>query len=910
MVQTLHSKLEAVAQKFPQVIAMQIKHGFANVSYSYAEVCAKAKEVAFTLIALGAKPGDRVAIVLENRPEWGIVYFGIMYAGGTAVPIDPQANNNEIYYYLTDTDSKFIFTSNRQLLLLDTVIAENRKNVKTLVLDAAPNQRLPSGFLQFSQVVKNAPSCVLPTITCDAIASIIYTSGTTGKAKGVILTHQNFYANFQSIAALQLFMKKDNFLALLPLHHVFPFMVTLLVPLFIGCRITYIENIKPDIILQAMRDFGVTVLVAVPQIFYLFYKAITTEVKRKSLIARIVFWFASNTLYFIYKITKINLAKYVFKSIHKIFGLQLRLLASGGAKLDLAVAKFFMQLGFTLFEGYGLSETAPVATFNALGPTKIGSAGKAIPNVAVKIIDPDKNNIGEVAIKGMNVTQGYWNNITGTTEVLKDGWFYSGDLGYLDKDKYLYIVGRKKELIVLSSGKNISPEEVENYYSQSPFIKELCVFEILGVNTEKLVAVIVPNLVFFQQVGEININEKIRWELENLSAKYPPYKRIMGFVIAKHDLVRTRLGKLKRYEIKDQYLSEFAAQATVDTTSEIPLNDDDLNIFAADNVKQIMAIISEKLNLTKPIQLNDHLELDLGVDSLLRVELLAAIENALRVSINEEVISRIFTVRDLIEECQKLQNVSNQNGSVNLKASTFLWTDYLKAIPSSEAINKINLNPTMLNKTIFIFCIALIGLALKTLWHLKRIYKCEFLPDKNYIFCANHSSFLDGFVIMAALPHWLKVKTFYIGDRPFFAKPGIRFTTKFLKIICIDAARYLLDAMQISAYVLRQNKSIVIFPEGERSIDGKIRQFKNGIGILTEVVDAVIVPVYIDGTFVSWPRTQKLPRLRPLTIVFGEPKSVIYLQESGFQIGAKNQHEAIATGIRNEVRLLEQNFKR
>ena len=261
-------------------------------------------------------------------------------------------------------------------------------------------------------------------------------------------------------------------------------------------------------------------------------------------------------LWQIRRFSGINLSKLALSKMHRPFGQALRFFACGGAKLNEEAARYLVKMGFTILEGYGLTETSPVVAFNPLKKQKIGSVGRVIPDVELKINNPDATGMGEVVIKGPNVTPGYYKQAEETLSVLKDGWFYSGDLGYIDKDGYLYITGRKKELIVLSSGKNIYPEEIESHYSKSPYIKEICVLGVGAVEEERLSAVVVLDTDYCRKVGEADLNSTIRWELENLSEGIAPYKRIKGYIITRENLPRTRLGKIKRYEVKSKYLDE------------------------------------------------------------------------------------------------------------------------------------------------------------------------------------------------------------------------------------------------------------------------------------------------------------------------------------------------------------------
>ncbi|MBI4972550.1 MAG: AMP-binding protein, partial [Candidatus Omnitrophica bacterium] len=329
--------------------------------------------------------------------------------------------------------------------------------LKFVVVD---NPNYPAqDIVSFSAIENITPETdLLPVVTPQDVVSLIYTSGTTGRPKGVLLTHKNICADFLSLKELNLCLPSDNVLSLLPLYHTYAFMVTLIVPLLMGAEITYALNFKPADLTSIIKEARVSFLVGVPQLFLLVHKAISDQLKKIPLFLRILLQPAINS------------------RLRRRFGKNLRFLVSGGARLEPKIARDLARwLKVGLIEGYGLTETSPVVTLNPPRKIKFGSVGKPIPEVEIKILNPDKSGIGEVLIKGPNVMPGYFKREDLTAQVIKDGWFYSGDLGYLDKEGYLYLVGRQKEVIVLSSGKNIYPEELEEYYSQCPYIKEICI---------------------------------------------------------------------------------------------------------------------------------------------------------------------------------------------------------------------------------------------------------------------------------------------------------------------------------------------------------------------------------------------------------------------------------------------------
>ncbi|KPJ67368.1 MAG: hypothetical protein AMJ43_03650 [Coxiella sp. DG_40] len=880
---TLSEKFSELVKQFPNKNVMQMKTFGGYNKFTYKDIYRISQSVAYWLHKFGLKKGDRVAIVLENRPEWSAIYFAIMFIGGIAVPLDPQSTKEDVKYFLRNSGSKVVFTSQQFLPLFPRLSL-----LRIITIDD-------------KMFRAESPTTIAIEVSPKDIASILYTSGTTGKPKGVMLTHENFYANFQSINKLKIFTEKgyQNILSILPLHHSFPFMVTLIAPLFTGNLITYVESLRVEEILAAMRETKVTILAGVPQIFYMFYRRISDELNKFPFLLKTFLSSSIELLWLLRRLSKINLSKMLLAKVHEAFGKSLKFFVSGGAKLDPEVAKFLTKIGFTILEGYGLTETAPVVTFNRYGKQKIGSVGQPIPDVKVKIINPDEHGIGEVAISGSNVMLGYYKLTEETQQVLKNDWFYSGDLGYLDKQNYLYLTGRKKELIILSGGKNITPEEVELYYSQSPVVKELCVLAIGEGTEERLAAVIVPDLDYCRKVGQVNVRDSIKWDLENLSKKYPAYKRIMDFIVVKEDLPRTRLGKLKRFAIKDKYLKELTGIKAKEVEEEVVLSSEDLQILNSEIGKQVIKILTDRAKITREIKLDDNLEMDLAFDSLERVELAADLEKLFKVKVPSSVMSQTFCVRELILNIGKLRKKHKKE--LVAKPKIFSWSDILKTDPSDEVIIKIAIHPKWFNMIGTAFISGISRLLLKFLWRLKTIDAEKLPTDKPFIYCANHNSYMDGFLVAAAAPSWLRNKLFFLGIRGIFELPIIRSAIKAIKVIPIDPGAHLIDAMQAAAYVFRHGKTICIFPEGARSIDGKVKEFKRGIGILAKELNVDLVPIYIYGSYEAWPRGQRIPRPRPIRVVFGQPYNITELKKIGNKLGAKDDYEAITLAIREKV---------
>jgi long-chain acyl-CoA synthetase len=413
---------------------------------------------------------------------------------------------------------------------------------------------------------------------------------------------------------------------------------------------------------------------------------------------------------------------------------------------------------------------------------------------------------------------------------------------------------------------------------------------------DSLYAVIVPNLEYFQLKNEKNIRAKLRWELENLSKNLPSFKHITGFTLIKEELPRTRLKKIKRYEVAQKYLKEDILPQEIKKTI---ICEEDLKILDTDVAKKVINYLSSELK--KPVYLDSHLEIDLGIDSLSRVELGLGLEALLSLKIPDEVIDSTYTVKDVIV---KMQDIINQVTFGIYEPSAYAeapgeskeeqksWNQILNELPCDKILEKIKLTISFSDKIIIFIFKNILLFNFRIFWLLK-IKGKEFIPCRGpYIICPNHASYLDGFFLFGSLTSSCAINTFFIGQAAIFEHPLVRWAMKLAHLISIDPSVYLIEAMQASSYVLRHNKIICIFPEGARSISEEIGEFKKGIGILMKELNIPVIPVYIKGSHFSWPRGVRFPRIYPIKIIFGKP---LTWQELG------SDYEAITERLRNEV---------
>ncbi len=899
--QTIPVQFFEAVTLFRDRVAFQIKRDGQYVRWTYGDVEDQARCLATFLLQLEITPGDRVALFSENRPEWCVAYLGIVVSGATAVPLDAQLDTQEVENLLCHSESRAIIVSETELAKVHELIARLSPRPEIILLD---EKALP-GIHTLSEILQNTENVTLPSPPPEAIASILYTSGTTGIPKGVMLSHSNFLSNSSAVRDLQVFGPEDNVLALLPLHHVYPFMSTFLVPLLLGARVTFLQSLKPPDLLECMQETEVTILVAVPQLLSLLHRGVFQEVKKRARPIRLLFnvllGFAGGAR----QNFGINAGRLLFTQIHRRFGGRLRILTSGGAKLDPTVGRDFYRLGFTVLEGYGLTETSPAVTFTPMTESRFESVGVPLPGVRVRIMQPDPEGLGEIAIQGPNVMQGYFKDAEGTTQSFRDGWFLSGDLGYLNADGYLFITGRLKEVIVLSTGKNIYPEEVEAHYLKSPYIKEICLLGVgeLGTpRTEGVAALVVPNFDHLRAERLANSEDVIRWDMDRLSRELPASKRPTQLRIVKDPFPRTRLGKIQRHLVHEMYLRGETLRVEVD--EGLPPSEADQHLWESPVTRKVLAYLPVVARKKKGIRLDDNLELDLGLDSLSRIELMVALEELFDIDLPAEAGPALFTVRDLVVKVQECLAEHPEVIQEEREARRPPWNEILAGEPPESVRAEIAESNKPWAIAVSFLSHKLLRLVFRLLCRF-RVHGLSHVPDRGpYLITPNHASYVDGFALGAALEFRLVRQMNFLGFHQFFRNPVTAMFGKAYRVIHVDADTYLFQALQAAAYVLRQGEFLCVFPEGARSIDGQIKPFKKGVSILAKELNLPLLPVRILGSFDIWPRGKRFPRLHPLTIVFGPPVTVQELLDEGPIPPEADLYEVIAARLRERVAAL------
>ncbi|HSY93365.1 MAG TPA: 1-acyl-sn-glycerol-3-phosphate acyltransferase, partial [Candidatus Binatus sp.] len=515
---------------------------------------------------------------------------------------------------------------------------------------------------------------------------------------------------------------------------------------------------------------------------------------------------------------------------------------------------------------------------NSPNDNVIGSVGTAMKGVEGKIIDPQPQEegppVGEVAVRGAVVMKGYWNRPDATAAVLRDGWFLTGDLGYFDAHGHLFLTGRKKEVIVLSNGKNVYPEEIEAHYLKSPFIKEIAVMGLEGKpgqGGDRLHAVIVPNFDALRQRKIVNAKEVIRFDIEGLSPEIASTKRIGSYEIWQDDLPRTTTRKIKRFEVEKRVRANQAKKVSDDSDlpAEKPLTADEAAWLDQPDVQRGLKVVRETVHAA-PSSLRPtlNLELDLGLDSMQRVELLSRIEEELGGNVEESQLAEIYTVRDLIDAV--LQSAASGAGGPGTRVTFAGWKSILAEDPDDPDVLALA-HRSRLSDAIWYLVSRLIQIIALDRFDL-RVSGLDKLPQSGpYILCSNHQSYLDPLILASVLPPDVFRRLFAVGTSDIFGEGFMRRLARSIKVVVLDPDANLVPAMRAGAFGLRHGLALILYPEGERSIDGTPRIFKKGAAILSIHLQVPIVPVAIEGFYDAWPRNQSFRGFTPLKMVFGDP---------------------------------------
>lgn len=862
----------------------------------YADLASRIDHMASGLVGAGVTKGDRVAVLAPNGPNWVVAALAAIRAGATLVPIDAQLPDETLAHVLSDAEPRILCTVAAQADRVQKTHAAPRTIV---LLDEVEGRKSARG----SRVAaENGGS---PTrLESGDPALLFYTSGTTGPPKGVPLTHRNMVHQLNVLIEIGLVRPRDRLFLPLPFHHVYPFVMGILLPLALGAPIVLPGGLTGPLLTKAARGGRVTVIVGVPRLYRALLDGVEREAAGAGRIPAALFKSARGLSTFIRRASGLRIGKYLLGGVGRRIGPHIRMVASGGAALHPGVAYELEALGWEVATGYGLSETSPLLTLNYPGHSRLKSAGMAIRGVELRI-DPaahpdDEQNEGhstknrsegEVVARGPNVFAGYRNLPDKTREAFTgDGWFRTGDLGAIDRRGFLHLTGRVSTMIVTEGGKHVQPDDVEEVYQAHSAIREIGILQKDG----RLVAVVVPARPGSEGKGRAD-EAAIRGALDEQGRKLRPFERVAEFAITREPLPRTRMGKVQRHELAERFERAKAGKGESRKTGPMPDHEmagEDRELLRDPAVAAVWEWLAERFPHAR-LTPDSSLRIDLNVDSMEWINLTLEVGRRASVELGEEAIGRVETVRDLLQE---ISTAAKGDGSELEEAlgapRKFLddrqrkWLEPLSPIQAA------------LSRALYF-----VNRALMRVYFRVHTIGAEHLPGHgSYVIAPNHASYLDAFVIAAALDHArLRRVCWAAWTGTSFRGPLTRAVSRLARAVPIDPERAMISSLALAVAVLKRGDGLVWFPEGALSADGTLQALRPGIGILLEHHAAVVVPTHIDGAHTAMPPGAILPRPHRIRVTFGEAVTSEELEREG---KGDTPAERITTGLQKRLRAL------
>jgi len=827
---------DTASKRFPTRVSMKIERNGRMEQYTYEDVRELALRAAGFLAQKGIKQDDRVILFSHNMPEWGMTYFGIIKAGATAIPIDPASSADEIISFATAGEASAIIISPKLL--------EENPELK----DRFKKEKLKVEIFTFEEVFEMPSEKeeakrleLLPKrIVATSPASLIFTSGTTGTPKAVMLSHKNFTSMVSMLSSVLEMSVEDGILSVLPMHHTFEFSAGFLTPFTNGTQMRYLEELSSEELSQAIENGHVTGMVGVPALWEMLHRRIKTRLRdRGDWIADI----ADNVIDFnawLRDNTPFNLGPVVFFPIHEGMGGRMRYLISGGSALSEKVQKDLHGLGFNVLEGYGLTESSPVLTVTRPDKMLKGSVGKPLPGVEVMIDNPDSKGVGEVLARGQNVMLGYYQNDEATDEAFnEDRWLKTGDLGKLDDEGNLFIVGRSKDVIIDSNGKNIYPDEIEDLYGKSDFIKELSVVGLADEHGgEKIACLVVPDYEKDISLTRRETNKAVEKHFREVSATLPFHKRVQILHTTPFELPRTATRKVKRPEVVE--MIETLEDRSKTKTKKI------VEIKGDDNVLWIRKIVASVSSQPLSEVSSDSRLTDLGFDSLMFVELQGAVEDGGGRVLSPDELNEVQTVREVLAVVQRVDKskkiadepkVEDQTGEIHVPLVVKSLGNRLVSF-AQKALYENILETNIEGRS-------------------------NVPPHANFIVSSNHASHLDMGLLKFALGDDAADQTVAVAaaDYWFDTRYKRAYMNNFTSLVPIERSGSLRQSLRHVTEILKQGYNCLIFPEGTRSLTGEMEEFKPVIGYLALNNRVGILPLYLWGTFDAFPKGTTVPKV-------------------------------------------------
>lgn len=864
--------------------AIEVFSKDSRVLWSYEKLAEKVAQFQMDLADAGVTPGMRVVLMSPTHLYSIAAIFAVVKLGAIIVPVDLQCDAETFTHIVQDCNATFILTISSTAERVKALMPEEKYRV--LILD----QLLTSKDSTNLREVKPA--------NADDIAAIFYTSGTTGLPKGVPLSHANLLYQVNALKAEDIINPNDRILLPLPLHHIYPFSIGMLTGLALRLPILIPFDITGPQLLRTIKEGDATILVGVPRLYRALYSAIQQRLQSISPLQRC---FVGCSI-LLNKLTCYaggpNLGKILLTRLHEQIGPNLRLLASGGAPLDAKLASDLDLLGWQVAIGYGLTETSPLLSLKLPSDRRYDTVGTALPGTEIVIANGDEkfglqsSQKGEILVRSPGVFKGYLNRPEINSQVfLPDGWFRTGDAGFLD-GHHVHVAGRLSSLLVIESGEKIDPEILEQHYACNPLIKEIGIFQ----NHGKLAAVVYPNSDALKLDGG-ELDRVMHDAIDQQSLKLPTYKRISGYVLTNKPLARTAMAKIRRHKLVERFNEVRQTRAVFGSTSEVSeMRESDRLILTHRSAKKVWDYFC-KTYKNIPISFDTSPQLDLGVDSLEWLNISLEIANLTGIEIEQEALPQILTIRDLLSYIVLANTVSDHDHQK---------TAVLLSRPEEllNAEQRKWLQPlTRLQQLVAAFAFSLNRQIVRLFFQLK-VEGLENLPEGTpVVLTPNHASFIDPFALAAAIPNW------FLKDTQWAGWTGIAFANKFtrsfsrlIRGIPIDADHALLTSLALAGSVLRRKNNLIWFPEGRRTLTGELLPFRKGIGLLLERFPVTVIPVYLKGTADALPPGSLIIRPKKITVVFGKPVTVEFLKNTGF---GENTNERIVNALRQQVADLE-----
>ncbi|HEV3470713.1 MAG TPA: AMP-binding protein, partial [Pyrinomonadaceae bacterium] len=834
---------ETSTKRFSTRVAMRIERDGQKEQYTYADIRELATRAAAFFASQGVRPGDRVLLVSHNAPEWGISYFGVLKAGGTCVPVDPESSAEEVV--------NFTRAAAATGLVLGDKAADEHPDLRERLAAAGLGARVwrYGEIFELTDERSEAERVALlpPRVPATTVASLIFTSGTTGVPKGVMLSHKNLTNMVSMLSSVFEMDTGDGVLSVLPLYHTFEFSTGFLTPLSRGTQITYLPELSGEELARAIKNGYVTGMVGVPALWELLHRRIMSRLRENGewvgrsaeVLMRANSWLRDRT--------PLNLGQVLFRPIHQGLGGRIRYLISGGSALNEKVKRDMHGLGFTILEGYGLTEASPVLTVTRPQNRLLAaSVGKPLPGVEVRILDPDASGIGEVIARGPNVMAGYFRNEEATQAAIVNRWLHTGDLGRLDDEGNLYLVGRSKEIIVDTNGKNVYPDEVEELYKDSPLIKELGVVGLPDGIGEKVACLVVPDYDHDIALSRDEVRRRIEHHFRDVSSSLPFYKRVKSLYFTDEELPRTATRKVKRREVVRliQTLEESKRAAVTEKTAPREAHHD---------AEWLVGLVASVSNRPRSQVTLDTRLAELGFDSLMFVELANAVEQAGGSVLSPDTLNEVVDVRELYavvrrRETQAARRAAEaraeedrREGEREIHVPSFVRTVGNRGLDLLQgAFYERFLNTTIEGRS-------------------------NIPSHTNFIAASNHASHLDIGLIKFALGEYGRDMVALAAADYFFDNRYKRaYMNNFTNLVPIERSGSLRQSLRHARSFLERGYTALIFPEGTRSMTGQMAEFKSGFAYLALSTRTGILPVYLWGTYEAFPKGANIIKSRDI----------------------------------------------